>query len=245
MRYVIHGACGRMGQVLTKLLREKQPEADLVFADAAGGEGVYRSLDEIPGAADLVFDFSHHAATAAVTEYVSRTGTPLVLATTGQTPEELEMIRRASDTAPVFFSSNFSVGIAVLARIACQAAAALPEAEIEIVETHHDRKVDVPSGTALTLAKALQKKRDGAELVIGRHENGKRTKREIGIHSLRMGNIVGVHEIHIATDTQTLTLRHEAHDRALFAEGAIAAAAYLIGKEPGLYGMEDLLSEEA
>ena len=245
MRYVIHGACGRMGQVLTKLLREKEPEAELVFADAAGGEGVYQSLDGIPGTADLVFDFSHHAATAAVTEYASRTGTPLVLATTGQTPEEMELIRKAAEKVPVFFSSNFSVGIAVLARIACQAAAALPDAEIEIVEIHHDRKVDVPSGTALTLAKALQKKREGADLVIGRHENGKRTKREIGIHSLRMGNIVGVHEIHIATDTQTLTLRHEAHDRALFAEGALAAAGYLLGKGPGLYGMEDLLSEEA
>ncbi len=245
MRYVIHGACGRMGQVLTKLLREKEPEAELVFADAAGGKGVYQSLDGIPGTADLMFDFSHHAATAAVTEYASRTGTPLVLATTGQTPEEMELIRKAAEKVPVFFSSNFSVGIAVLARIACQAAAALPDAEIEIVEIHHDRKVDVPSGTALTLAKALQKKREGADLVIGRHENGKRTKREIGIHSLRMGNIVGVHEIHIATDTQTLTLRHEAHDRALFAEGALAAAGYLLGKGPGLYGMEDLLSEEA
>ncbi len=245
MRYVIHGACGRMGQVLTKLLREKEPGAELVFADAAGGEGVYQSLDGIPGTADLMFDFSHHAATAAVTEYASRTGTPLVLATTGQTPEEMELIRKAAEKVPVFFSSNFSVGIAVLARIACQAAAALPDAEIEIVEIHHDRKVDVPSGTALTLAKALQKKREGADLVIGRHENGKRTKREIGIHSLRMGNIVGVHEIHIATDTQTLTLRHEAHDRALFAEGALAAAGYLLGKGPGLYGMEDLLSEEA
>ena len=126
---------------------------------------------------------------------------------------------------------------------AAVAARVFPEADIEIVEIHHNRKQDVPSGTALTLAKAVQGERPGSRLVIGRHENGKREPADIDIHSLRMGNVVGVHEIHICTDTQTLTLRHEAHDRALFAEGALTAAKWITGMEPGLYDMQRVLDE--
>ena len=143
---------------------------------------------------------------------------------------------------PVLFASNFSLGIVVLTALARQAAKAFPDADIEIVETHHNRKLDVPSGTALTLGRAIQSVRPGSRLVIGRHENGKREPDEIDVHSLRMGNIVGVHEIHICTDTQTLTLRHEAHDRALFAEGALTAVQWVVTMEPGLYDMEGILS---
>lgn len=111
------------------------------------------------------------------------------------------------------------------------------------METHHNRKIDVPSGTALSIGKALQEVRPNSVLSIGRHENGKRAQNQIDIHSLRMGNIVGIHEVHICTPSQTLTLKHEAHDRRLFAEGAIDAAKYLDSKPAGIYNMENLLGE--
>lgn len=243
MKILIHGACGRMGRVLQRVIREKLPDTDLVLVDAMAHEAdVYASLTDYTGKADCIVDFSHHTAAPALTAYAAAVKTPLVIATTGQTEAELNCIREAAKQVPVLFASNFSLGIVVLTTLARQAAKAFPDADIEIVETHHNRKLDVPSGTALTLARAIQSVRPDSRLVIGRHENGRRDPREIDIHSLRMGNIVGVHEIHICTDTQTLTLRHEAHDRALFAEGAITAAQWVVTMEPGLYDMESILS---
>ena len=119
-----------------------------------------------------------------------------------------------------------------------------PDADIEIIEKHHNRKVDVPSGTALLLADRIRLVRADAEYVIGRHENGKRKKNEIGIHSLRMGNVVGEHEILISTDNEVITLKHEAKDRALFAEGALCAAAFLVNQPAGLYNMQDMMAVE-
>ena len=244
MKYIIHGACGRMGQVMQRVIREKLPDADVIPVDPmAKDEDVYRALADYTGPADCIIDFSHHSAAPALTAYAVARKLPLVIATTGQTPEELDCIRAAARAVPVLFASNFSLGIVVLTALARQAAKAFPEADIEIVEAHHNRKLDVPSGTALTLARAVQSVRPGSRLIIGRHENGKRDPADIGVHSLRMGNVVGVHEIHICTDTQTLTLRHEAHDRALFAEGALTAARWLVTKEPGLYGMEQVLED--
>ena len=246
MKLMIHGACGRMGRVLQRVAKEKLPDADLILVDALGPEGeVYRLPGDYPGKADCLIDFSHHSATRTITDYAAATHTPLVIATTGQTPEELAAIESAALQVPVFFASNFSMGIVMLSHLAKQAARAFPDADIEIVEIHHNRKLDVPSGTALTLAQGLQQVRPESKLLVGRHENGKRQPSEIGIHSLRMGNVVGVHEIHICTDTQTLTLRHEAHDRALFAEGAVAAAQWLMGVDArqGLFKMEDLLRQ--
>lgn len=243
MKYMICGACGHMGRVLTQLILERLPDTDIIPVDANPDcEDVYLSPADYPGSVDCIIDFSHHSATKSVTDYCAQTHTPLVLGTTGQTAEEHTMIMAAAEHAPLFFAGNFSVGIAVLSRIARQAAAAFPDADIEIVETHHNRKLDVPSGTALALARALQTQRPDSVLRVGRHENGKRQKNEIDIHSLRMGNIVGRHEIHICSETQTLTLTHEAHDRKLFAEGALEAAAFLVKQQAGLYGMEDLLA---
>jgi len=133
----------------------------------------------------------------------------------------------------------------MLADMAAQAAQLFPDADIEIIERHHNRKVDVPSGTALLLARAMQAVREDSTLLIGRHENGKRTKKEIGIHSLRMGNEVGTHEIIISTGTQTITLKHEAEDRALFAEGAITAARFIAAQSAGVYAMQDMLNARA
>ena len=244
MKVILNGACGRMGRVFQRVFREKCPDDSLIPVDVMGEEGeTYRNLTDYDGPADCVVDFSHHSLTPALTAYAAARKLPLVIATTGQTPEELAAIREAAQTVPVLLASNFSLGIVVLTVLARQAAKAFPDADIEIVEAHHNRKLDVPIGTALTLAKAVQSVRPGSRLVIGRHENGKRDPADIGVHALRMGNIVGVHEIHICTDTQTLTLRHEAHDRALFAEGALTAARWILTKEPGLYGMEQVLED--
>lgn len=244
MKIILNGACGRMGRVFWRVFKDKFPDDDLIPVDPmAKNEEAYLALADYDGPADCVVDFSHHSLTPALTAYAAARRLPLVIATTGQTPEELEAIQEAAKTVPVLLASNFSLGIVVLTSLARQAAKAFPEADIEIVEAHHNRKLDVPSGTALTLAKAVQSVRPGSRLVIGRHENGKRDPADIGVHSLRMGNVVGVHEIHICTDTQTLTLRHEAQDRALFAEGALTAAEWILTKAPGLYDMEQVLED--
>jgi 4-hydroxy-tetrahydrodipicolinate reductase len=166
---------------------------------------------------------------------------PTVLCTTGHTPEEKAKIALAAEKIPLFFSANMSLGVALLVELAKQAAAAFPEAEIEIIEKHHDRKVDAPSGTALMLADALCEVRPEATVNCGRSGQGKRTREEIGIHAIRMGNIVGEHEVMIGTPNQTITLKHEAHSRALFAEGALAAAAFLVGQDAGMYDMNSLV----
>ena len=244
MKIILNGANGRMGRVFQRVYREKCPDDTLIPVDALGEAGeVYTALADYDGPADCIVDFSHHSGTPALTAYAAAGHLPLVIATTGQTPEELAEIQAAAQTVPVLLASNFSLGVVVLCSLARQAAKAFPDADIEIVEAHHNRKLDVPSGTALTLAKAVQSVRPGSRLVIGRHENGKRDPADIGVHALRMGNVVGVHEIHICTDTQTLTLRHEAHDRALFAEGALTAAEWILTKAPGLYDMEQVLED--
>ena len=165
-----------------------------------------------------------------------------MIATTGQTDEERAKVAEAAKTVPIFFAANYSVGVALLIKLAKQTAAVMKDAEIEIVEMHHDRKVDAPSGTALAIGRALQEVRPEATLVTGRSGMGKRTKEEIGIHAIRMGNVVGTHEVIVGTNNQTITLKHEAHSRALFAEGALAAAEFLIGKPAGLYDMNALLA---
>ena len=150
---------------------------------------------------------------------------------------------RTVSSDKIFFSANMSLGIALLVELAKKTAAAMPDAQIEIIEKHHDRKLDAPSGTALMLCDAIQEVRPQAYPACGRSGHGKRTDQEIGVHSIRMGNIVGVHEVIIGTPNQTLTLRHDAHDRALFAEGALSAVSFLAGKPAGLYTMRDIVKE--
>lgn len=134
-----------------------------------------------------------------------------------------------------------SLGIALLIELAKKTAAAFPEADIEIVETHHNRKVDAPSGTALSIGKAIQEIRSKATFLMGRSGMAKRTPQEIGFHAIRRGNIPGIHEVIVSTDTQAITLKHEVYDRALFADGALSAARFLAGKQPGLYQMQNLI----
>ena len=134
-----------------------------------------------------------------------------------------------------------SLGVALLAELAKKTAAAFPEADSEIVETHHNRKVDAPSGTALSIGKAIQEIRSKATFLMGRSGMAKRTPQEIGFHAIRRGNIPGIHEVIVSTDTQAITLKHEVYDRALFADGALSAARFLAGKQPGLYQMQNLI----
>lgn len=241
MKIIVHGAAGRMG---TEVIRLISGEYELAAAvDAFGGEGFLSSLDDFTGEADCIIDFSNHAATEALLAYAVKRNIPVVLATTGHTEDELAKIADAARAIPVFHSANMSLGVAVLCSLAKQAAAAFPDADIEIVEKHHNRKLDVPSGTALMLANEIKEVRPDAEYVIGRHEYGKRTKNEIGIHSLRLGNVVGEHEVIISTDTQSLTLKHEAASRNLFADGAMTAAKFIVRQPAGLYQMKDIIEK--
>ena len=238
MRAILCGANGAMGKLIAQSLG-----GEVVGRVSIDGEnGVARTFDELgPVPADVVIDFSHHTAAADVLRYAKTNGCAAVIGTTGHTPEERQLIFDAAKEIPVFYSGNMSLGIAVLCRLAKQAAACFPDADIEIVEVHHNRKVDAPSGTAHLLFNAIKEVRPDAVEHCGRSGEGKRTKEEIGISSLRMGNVVGIHEVHICTETQTLTLRHEAATRAMLADGAADAARFMVGKGKGLYTMEDLL----
>ena len=238
MRAVLCGANGAMGKLIDGLLG-----AEIVGRVSIDGENnVPKTFAELGNVeADVVIDFSHHTAVADVLAYAKAIGAAAVIGTTGHTPEEKALITAAAEEIPVFFSGNMSLGIAVLCRLAKQAAAAFPDADIEIVEVHHTRKVDAPSGTALMLFNAIKEVRPQAVANCGRAGEGKRTKEEIGISALRLGNVVGIHEIHIHTGSQSLTLKHESGSRAMLAEGAVDAAKFMAGKPAGFYNMEDML----
>jgi len=237
MRAVICGANGAMGKLL------QQRFDDIVGLVSIDGEnGVARSFWELGDVQpQVVVDFSHHSAAPDAAAYAVKNGCALVIGTTAHTDEEKAAIFAAAKVVPVFYAGNMSLGIAVLCRLAKEAARSFPDGDIEIVEIHHNRKVDAPSGTAKMLFDAVKDTRPEATAHCGRAGEGKRTRDEIGISSLRMGGIVGIHEVHICTESQRLTLRHEASDRGMFADGALEAAGFLMGKPAGLYNMEDLL----
>lgn len=240
LKVLVNGSMGHMGREVCRLCDEDDRFVLAGGVDKNGGE--YAELDAFTGEADVLVDFSHHSAVPSLAAFAAARKMPLVVATTGLTEEEKAALCEAAKTVPVFHSANMSLGIAVLARLARLAAAAFPDADIEIIEKHHNRKLDAPSGTALLLAEEIKAVRPGARFQLGRAGNAKRGKDEIGIHAIRAGNIVGEHEILICTANQTLSLKHEAHDRALFAEGALSAALFLVGKAPGLYDMKDLVA---
>lgn len=249
MNILLNGICGHMGREVEKLAANGYRGAHLAMGvdpSAMGDERVtvYHGFDEVPSAdgIDCIIDFSHHSCTAELLSFATANGIPTVVATTGHTEDELDAIHAAAREIPVFFSANMSLGVALLVELAVNAAKAMPDAEIEIIEKHHDRKIDAPSGTALMIAKAIKEVRHDAYEKLGRSGHGKRDFNEIGIHAVRMGNIVGEHEVIVGTQNQTITLKHEAHSRALFAEGAIAAAAFIIGMAPGSYDMKSIVN---
>ena len=238
MRAVVCGANGAMGKLICGIFGD-----EVVGKVSIDGENnVPKTFDELGAVeADVVVDFSHHTAIADVLAYAKKIGAAAVIGTTGHTAEEKELIYAAAKEIPVFYAGNVSLGIAVLCRLVKEAASYFPDADIEIVEVHHTRKVDAPSGTAHMLFNAIKEVRPNAYENCGRSGEGKRTKDEIGIHALRMGNVVGIHEVHINTGNQTLTLKHESGSRAMLADGAVAAARFMVGKGVGLYNMESML----
>ena len=248
MRILLSGLGGHMGAEVAKLCAEGYRGAQLVAGvDYMNWQNAAvpcaMNFDSAETDVDCIVDFSHHSCTADLLSFAVKNKLPLVIATTGQTEEERAAIADAAKEIPVFLAANFSVGIALLIEMAKKVAAAMPDAEIEIIEKHHDRKVDAPSGTALAIAEAIRSVRPEATIACGRSGFGKRTKEEIGIHAIRMGNLAGEHEVLIGTNNQTITLKHETHSRALFAEGALAAAAFLCGKPAGFYDMNSMLAD--
>ena len=241
MRAIVCGANGAMG----KLICDALGESVIGKVSIDGENGVPRTFAELGEMkADVVIDFSHHTAVNEVLAYAKAIGSAAVIGTTGHTPEEKALIFAAAEEIPVFYAGNVSLGIAVLCRLVKDAVKFFPDADIEIVEIHHTRKVDAPSGTAHMLFNAVKEVRPEAYENCGRSGEGKRTKNEVGIHALRMGNVVGIHEVHINTGTQTLVLKHESGSRAMLADGAVSAAKFMVGKEKGLYDMESILNAQ-
>ena len=240
MRAVLCGANGAMGKLIGSILAD-----EVVGRVSIDGEnGVPKTFAELGMVeADVVIDFSHHTAVADVLSYSEKIGAAAVIGTTGHTAEEKALIEDASRRIPVFFSGNMSLGIALLCSLTRQAVALFPEADVEIVEVHHNRKVDAPSGTAKMLFDAVKAVRPNAYEHDGRSGECKRTRDEVGISSLRMGNVVGIHEVHICTPSQTITLRHEVSTRNMLAEGGVEAARFMVGKPKGMYNMTNLLAE--
>jgi len=226
MRVILNGALGRMGQVVQETINSGNYDIELVAkVDINATTPNYSNLQDVNVDADVLLDFSSHLATKSIIDYAIAKEMPVVIAATGQTDEELQLIKDASNKIPVFFSGNMSLGVALLIAMAKKTAAMFKDANIKIVETHHVHKLDAPSGTAKMIAKGIKEE-------IGR---------DVEIQSIREGEIVGIHEVIVDTPSQTLTLKHEAHNRALFAEGALEAIKFIKGKEFGLYSVNDLL----
>ena len=246
MKILICGVGGRMGREVAKMaldgVRGATPVAgfDVVPMDTREFR-TYTDWSMVEETPDCIIDFSHHTGTEALLGFACERNLPVVLCTTGHTDAERALIDAAAKKIPIFHSANMSLGVALLVELAKITAKTFPDADIEIIEKHHNRKLDAPSGTALLLANAIKEIRTKAKLIFGRSGQAKRETDEIGVHAIRMGNVIGEHEVIVGTDTQTVTLKHEAHSRALFAEGAIAAAEFLIGKPAGMYDMKSMI----
>ena len=248
MKILISGIGGRMGAEVKKMVLDGYRGAELFagydVAVVTAECPTYTSWADVKRIPDVIIDFSHHAGTNALLGFACEKNIPVVLATTGHDEDEKAAIAEAAKKIPLFHSANMSLGVALLCELAKTTAKTFPDADIEIIEKHHNRKLDAPSGTALLLAQSIQKIRENAFFSFGRQGHAKREKNEIGVHAIRMGNIVGEHEVIVGTDTQTITLKHEAHSRSLFAEGAIAAADFIKDKGTGLYDIYSMIGKE-
>lgn len=258
MRVILCGALGRMGREMQKQIARSGKSrvvaaVDRAFEEAVGArssaeDGLlcadckgYAHISEVQECADVIVDFSHHSAVRELVDFAGAHGLPLVIATTGHTEEEREYITRASKDIPIFFCGNMSLGVALFVSVVAKVAGTFPYADVEIIETHRKGKADAPSGTALMLANAVIEARGGeGRIVIGRRD-GERQTGDIGISSVRMGDVVGEHEVRINTGFQTITLKHEAHSRAIFAIGAVRALDFICTKQNGLYSVKDFL----
>ena len=246
MRIILLGAKGIMGaHVINAAAKAGYEVCALVDIKCdPNKENEYTHISDVDKKADVIIDFSFHGVIGEVMEYAVATATPVIVATTGHTEEEKSIISEASKKVATFYSGNMSVGIATLCNIVKKVVSVFPDADVEIIETHHNRKLDAPSGTANMLFSAVKEAREDAYANCGRHGICKRERNEVGISSIRVGNIVGIHEVIVGTASEQITLKHEAYDRALFADGAIKAAEYMVGKGAGLYTMKELLKNQ-
>ncbi len=246
-KIILSGCNGKMGQVITALAGDT---AEIVcgidITEPKNLYPVYSNPFDFTGDADVIVDFSHPSVFDSLTQFAYERKLPLVMCTTGLSSSQLGALRGLSEEIPVFFSANMSLGVNLLIELAQKAAKLLyGNFDIEIVERHHNQKIDAPSGTALAIADALSDSiPDEAEYVYDRHaQRRKRGTREIGIHAVRGGNIVGDHEVIFAGKDEVIELRHHAASKEIFAVGALRAAAFMKGKPAGMYTMKDLVSE--
>lgn len=229
---------GRMGAMLESLI---VPSEDMEIIGVVH-PGLYESALDVPGKADVIIDFSYPGNLEGILARARKDGSAVVLGTTGLTEEQALAIRDAAREVPIVHSSNFSLGVAVLRRAVKDAASILKDSgfDIEIVEAHHNQKVDAPSGTAKALLKAVDPEGEYA-VVPGRSGMVGKRGHEIGMHALRGGTVAGEHSVFFFGEDETLEFRHSAASRKIFAVGALKAAQFAAGREPGLYGMDDIL----
>lgn len=251
IRIAINGICGKMGCALREVISSRDDMRISFGIDPASkgsdfpGIDLYETPSDVPedASADVLIDFSHFSAVPGILDLCVSRKLPVVVCTTGLGEDTLSLLKEASEVIPVFYSANMSPGIGLLKFLARKAAAFLGEDyDVEIVEMHHNRKIDAPSGTALALADAINDEAGGRyEYVYDRHQKlSRRDRNEIGISSVRGGNIVGDHEIIFAGNSENIVLSHHVSSRSVFADGAVKAAMFLRDKDPGLYDMEDL-----
>lgn len=247
-KIIITGANGKMGKVIQSVVSAREDceivaGVDLNTADN-GVFPIYESIAQVSETADVVIDFSNPVLLDSLLNYSAQTGTALVIATTGYDDEQKKRIAEASKNSPVFFTYNMSMGINLMANLAKKAAEILGnDFDIEIVEKHHNQKIDAPSGTALMLADAIcEVTPSPMKYEYDRHsKREKRTKNEIGLHAVRGGTIVGEHDIIFAGRDEIITLSHSARSKEVFAVGAVNAAVYMKDKPAGLYDMKELI----
>ena len=246
----ICGANGNMGQTIYRCIKEREDCCVIggidLNTEAYADFPIVKTPNELPEKPDAIIDYSHPASLTSLLEYCMSTGTPVVFATTGYSDEQVAQIKKASSNIPVFFSWNMSLGINLLVQLAKKATAILGnQFDIEIIEKHHNQKIDAPSGTALMIANAINETRnDDLKYTYDRHsQRKKRDQNEIGIHAVRGGTIVGIHEVLFAGNDETITISHSAASKTVFAEGSINAAIYICGRSAGLYDMGNIVSQ--
>ena len=248
MNILLSGANGRLGKAIIAAAGDAGCKiiAGIDITPVAGEIPVYQSANDVPELQiDCIIDCSHHSAAVPLLDFAKSRGIPIVICTTGHTEDEVKAIHAAAAEIPVFYSRNMSVGINLVIALAKKAAAILgDDFDIEIIEKHHNKKLDAPSGTALMIADAISDSVSyEPEYVYERQsKRAPRAKNEIGIHSVRGGTIVGEHEVIFAGNDEVVTISHQAASREVFAQGALRAAKYLAGKTPGFYNMETMLS---
>lgn len=249
MNILLNGASGRMGNEVAMRV-EKEENMQIVAGigleeDLTGKFPIYSKIEDVKEKIDVIIDFSVPKATFKVLEYAEKEKTPIVIATTGFSNDELEKIEELSKEIPIFRSANMSLDINLMAEIVKKVAKVLQDTDIEIIETHHNRKIDAPSGTAILLADAINEVLENKkEYDFNRMQKREpRNKNEIGFSSIRGGNIVGEHTVAFFGENETLEIKHTSYSRQVFVEGAIKSAKFIITKENGLYNMNDLINE--